>query len=66
VYFALVQAAQSGADLVGIILWPRSKRSVTDPERARAIANAAREGGAEPVGVFVDESTEEVRNKKRS
>jgi phosphoribosylanthranilate isomerase len=45
---------------VGLILWPRSKRSVTDPAVARAIADAARKGGAEPVGVFVDEDAPTV------
>ena len=54
------QAAQSGANLIGLILWPRSKRSVTDPAVARAIADAARQGGAEPVGVFVDEDAATV------
>ena len=44
-----------------MILWPGSKRSVKDLSLAREIAAAAREGGAEPVGVFVDESSDQVR-----
>ena len=56
-----LHAAQSGASLVGLILWPGSKRSVTDAGLAREIAAAAREGGAEPVAVFVDENAEQAR-----
>ena len=44
-----------------MILWPGSKRSVKDFRLAAEIAAAAREGGAEPVGVFVDESPEQAR-----
>jgi hypothetical protein len=44
-----------------MILWPNSKRSVKDLSLAAEIAAAAREGGAEPVGVFVDESPEQAR-----
>jgi len=52
-------AAQAGADMVGMIVWPKSKRSV-DFGMASAICEAARAGGAEPVGVFVDESAERI------
>lgn len=47
-------AAAAGANLVGMILWPRAKRSIP-ADVARQVADAARAGGAEPVGVFVDE-----------
>ncbi|PSC74964.1 phosphoribosylanthranilate isomerase [Micractinium conductrix] len=47
-------AVAAGANLIGMILWPRAKRSVGGATAA-AIAAAARAGGAEPVGVFVDE-----------
>ena len=52
-------AAGVGADFVGMILAPGYKRSV-ELARAREICAAAREGGAEPVGVFVDEGAEEI------
>ncbi|KAL4420937.1 hypothetical protein ABPG77_001420 [Micractinium sp. CCAP 211/92] len=47
-------AAAAGAHLIGMILWPRAKRSVGGA-LAADIAAAARRHGAEPVGVFVDE-----------
>ncbi|EFN55247.1 hypothetical protein CHLNCDRAFT_11532, partial [Chlorella variabilis] len=47
-------AAEAGANLVGMILWPRAKRSIP-ATTARQVAAAARGGGAEPVAVFVDE-----------
>lgn len=52
-------AATAGANYVGMIVWPKSKRSVS-VSLAREIAAAARENGAEPVGVFVDESAAEI------
>lgn len=52
-------AAAHGASLVGMILWPGAPRAVAG-ERALSIAAAARACGAEPVGVFVDESAEEI------
>lgn len=52
-------AARAGANFVGMIVWPKSKRSVS-VSLAREIAAAARENGAEPVGVFVDESAAEI------
>ena len=53
-------AAKNGADFIGMIVWPKSKRSI-DVETAKEVAAAAREGGAEPVGVFVSENAEEVK-----
>ncbi|PRW61333.1 N-(5 -phosphoribosyl)anthranilate isomerase chloroplastic-like [Chlorella sorokiniana] len=47
-------AAAAGASLIGMILWPRAKRSIS-PAVARQIGAAARAHDAEPVAVFVDE-----------
>ena len=57
-------AAQAGADFVGMIVWPGSKRSVGFDE-ASAICEASRAGGAEPVGVFVDETAESIADACR-
>ncbi len=46
--------AAPGAGLIGMILWPKAKRSIT-PTVARQIGAVARARGAEPVAVFVDE-----------
>ena len=53
-------AAQLGARYIGMILWPKSKRSVSI-DTAKAISNAARAHNAEPVGVFVDEDAETIQ-----
>ena len=55
-------AVEAGADLLGFIFYPPSPRAVT-PERARAIAEAVRNAGfpVRLVGVFVNESLEDVR-----
>ncbi|CDF34659.1 unnamed protein product [Chondrus crispus] len=47
--------------LIGSILWPGSKRSVSHATAAK-IADVARAAGATPVAVFVDESIEEMRH----
>lgn len=52
-------AARMGADYVGIIFSSVSKRNVT-PIMGKAIADAAKEAGAEPVGVFVDETADAI------
>ena len=52
-------AVGAGASCIGMILWPKSKRSVAC-DVAAEIAAKAKEGGAVPVGVFVDESAEEI------
>lgn len=49
-----ILAAQAGAKFVGMILWPKSKRSISI-DTAKDIAHAVRLHEAEPVGVFVDE-----------
>lgn len=54
-----VLAAEAGAKFIGMILWPKSKRSVS-VNVAKEISKAAREHGAEPVGVFVEEDANEI------
>jgi phosphoribosylanthranilate isomerase len=54
-----VLAAKAGAKFIGMILWPKSKRSVS-LNVAKEISKAAREHGAEPVGVFVEEDAKEI------
>jgi len=52
-------AARSGADFIGINFSPRSRRVVSIP-LAIKIASACKEGGAEPVGIFVDETADQL------
>jgi phosphoribosylanthranilate isomerase len=47
-------AAAAGANLIGMILWPKAKRSIS-PQVARRISAAARRHASAPVAVFVDE-----------
>lgn len=54
-----ILAANLGADLVGIILSPRSPRCV-DIATAKDLASAIREHGARSVGLFVDEGFEQM------
>ncbi len=54
-----LHAASCGADFIGIIFAKKSKRRVSIAQ-AQAIAKAARQGGAETVGVFVDETLEDI------
>lgn len=52
-------AATAGATYVGLIAWPKAKRGVPVPV-AREIAEAARQHGAAPVAVFVDETASQI------
>lgn len=52
-------ALEARAKLIGMILWPNSKRSVTLSE-AKELSRVARSYGAESVGVFVDDDEETI------
>ncbi|CAM0945906.1 unnamed protein product [Alopecurus aequalis] len=52
-------AVEAGAKLIGMILWPNSKRSVALSE-AKEISRVAQSYGAESVGVFVDDDEETI------
>lgn len=59
------QAAAAGVDYIGLNFWPRSKRYVA-PDRALAIATAARAAGAaQLVGVFVNAPPAEIAQVSR-
>jgi phosphoribosylanthranilate isomerase len=52
-------AVEAGAKLIGMILWPKSKRSVALSE-AKEISRVSQSCGAESVGVFVDDDKETI------
>ncbi len=52
-------AARAGADYIGMIFSPNSKRRI-ERSVAKEIARAAKECGSEPVAVFVDETLDEI------
>lgn len=56
-----IQTVQSGADFIGIIFHPSSKRCVSSLEKAQQIVEATREAGATPVAVFVNHTYVQMR-----
>jgi phosphoribosylanthranilate isomerase len=52
-------AVEAGARLIGMILWPNSKRPVS-LSMAKEISRVALSYGAESVGVFVDDDEETI------
>lgn len=57
--FDAEMALKAGAKLIGMILWPKSKRSIPLSE-AKEISRVAKSYGAESVGVFVDDDSSTI------
>lgn len=53
-------AAAAGADFLGMIMWQKAKRAVS-AATAKDIASLAADKGIKPVGVFVDESAQQIQ-----
>lgn len=60
--FVLILAAATFSAFSGMIMWPKAKRSVSDATAA-GIAAAAKQHGAQPVGVFVDEDAATIAQR---
>lgn len=54
-------AAAAGADMLGMIMWQKAKRAVSETV-ARDIASLAADHGIQSVGVFVDESAQQIED----
>jgi phosphoribosylanthranilate isomerase len=55
-------AVDAGANMIGMILWPKAKRSI-ETSTAAAICLYAQQHGAQAVGVFVDEDAATMCHK---
>mmetsp|Transcript_25580 Transcript_25580/g.64562 ORF Transcript_25580/g.64562 Transcript_25580/m.64562 type:complete len:272 (+) Transcript_25580:126-941(+) len=55
-------ATSMGADFIGMIVWPKAKRSVS-ADTAAQIAEVAHQAGAQAVGVFVDEDADTIAQR---
>ena len=54
-------AAEAGADMLGMIMWQKTKRAVSEAV-AKDIASVAADYGIQSVGVFVDESAQQIED----
>lgn len=54
-------AAAAGADMLGMIMWQHAKRAVSEAV-ARDISAVAADHGIQSVGVFVDESAQQIED----
>ena len=54
-------AAAAGADFLGMIMWHKAKRAVS-ASTAKDIASLAADHGIKSVGVFVDESAQQIQS----
>ena len=54
-------AATAGADMLGMIMWKQAKRAVSESV-AQDIASIAADYGKQSVGVFVDESAQQIQD----
>lgn len=54
-------ASVVGVDMIGVVFYKGSKRFV-DRDQAKEIVKSIRDGGAEPVAMFVDSNADEMRD----